>query len=499
MSGPIRAALWFVLGTCCLQAAWVFAVPPYRGLDEHEHAFKAAAVARGDWSARHAPSPDGWGDRLEAPGDIVDSAQPVCGSLPYTTPDNCRGTTTGDGTRTVASSAARYNPVFYAVIGTTALPFEGVAALYTMRATAALMCALLLGAAAYVFARAGTSLWTWVCFTAALTPIVLYSSAVAAPNGVELASAVLVWSGIVGLRRVGAERQDPDRIHLAAIAIGGLGLVTVRTLGPLWLVLILTAGCLLLGRPRVMAVLRSRTGVVTAAVLVLAGAAALTWTAAARTNDPGGPLEVTRDAWAALPEGWAMWLFQSVAAFPARNEIAPLALYAVTLTLWAVILLSAVRAGDRRLRRAVAVVVALAVVVPSAATLLTHAELGIAWQGRYTYPLAMGALMLCAAAEPRLPQFRRFRLALVPVAIVLPTVAVELIGVLDVVRGERQSSPLAGTGSWIVPADGVLALLVVVGATAWGVSAFVAARSTGSERSAPTERQPLLGSSSLCS
>ncbi|MDN4172955.1 DUF2142 domain-containing protein [Nocardioides sp. SOB77] len=498
MTAPARAALWFVLGTLCLQAAWVLTVPPYRGLDEHEHAYKAAAVARGDWSPTHPRSPDGWGDRLQVPRDVVDSAHPVCESLPYTTPDNCEGTSNGDGRTTVASSAARYNPVFYALVGSAALPFDGVAALYAMRVCAALLCAFLLGAAAFVLARRGSSRWTWMCFASVLTPIVLYSSAVAAPNGVELASAVLVWVGIVGLRRDSSRSPAPDRFYLGAVAMGGLGLVMVRTLGPLWLVLILAGGSLLLGRPRVFALLRSRAGAATAGLLVVAGVAALGWTAAARTNDPGGPLGVTRDAWAALPGGWAMWLFQSVAAFPARDEIAPLGLYAVTLTVWTVILLVGLRAADHRLRRAVALVVVSAVLVPSAATLLTHAELGIAWQGRYSYPLALGALLLCAAAKPPLPHVHgRLAVALVALTVVVPTAAVELIGVLDVVRGERLSSPLAGTDSWFVPPDSVLALLVVSGATAWGVAVAVATRSRHLEPEGPAPGRLTLEPSTL--
>ncbi|MCR6031892.1 DUF2142 domain-containing protein [Nocardioides sp. zg-579] len=470
----LRAATWFVLGTWCLQAAWIFAVPPYRGLDEHEHAYKAAAVARGDWSPRHPSSPDGWGDRMTVPADVVDSARPVCESLPYTTPDNCRGSSADDGLRTVASSAARYNPLFYAVIGSAALPFEGTTALYVMRLSTALLCSLLLGAAAYVTARRGSSMWGWVCFSGALTPIVLYSSAMAAPNGVELAAAALVWSGVVALGRHGVPRGHSDLPYVTAITAGGAVLATVRTLGPLWLVLILAAAALFLGRQRTRQVLGNRAGGAATSVLAVACLAGLAWTAAARTNDPGGPLRVTGEAWAALPGGWAMWLFQSIAAFPARDEIAPLGLYAVTLTVWAVILLLGLRAGRRRLGTAVALVVACSLLVPSAATLMTHAELGIAWQGRYGYPVAMGVIMLCAAAEPRPPG--AVAPALKILGVVLPAATVGLIGVLDVVRGERVDSPLAGTSAWIVPPDASLALFVLAGAVMWGRAAIVATR-----------------------
>ena len=65
----LRTLALTLLGVLLVQAAWVLAVPPFRGSDEHDHAYKAAAVARGDWSWDHEVSPMGWGAFVRAPAD----------------------------------------------------------------------------------------------------------------------------------------------------------------------------------------------------------------------------------------------------------------------------------------------------------------------------------------------------------------------------------------------------------------------------------------------
>src|SRR4051812_17846045 len=44
-----RVAALVLLATLLAQAAWILAVPPFRGMDEFDHAFRAAGVASGQW------------------------------------------------------------------------------------------------------------------------------------------------------------------------------------------------------------------------------------------------------------------------------------------------------------------------------------------------------------------------------------------------------------------------------------------------------------------
>ena len=44
---PVRQATLLALALLALQASWVLTVPPFRGIDEFDHAYRAAAVAHG--------------------------------------------------------------------------------------------------------------------------------------------------------------------------------------------------------------------------------------------------------------------------------------------------------------------------------------------------------------------------------------------------------------------------------------------------------------------
>ena len=63
----LRLFLLIFAGVLAMQSAWVLAVPAFRGMDEHEHAYKAAAVSRGQWNPHVPPSAGGWGGLVQVP------------------------------------------------------------------------------------------------------------------------------------------------------------------------------------------------------------------------------------------------------------------------------------------------------------------------------------------------------------------------------------------------------------------------------------------------
>ena len=283
-----RVFVWALLGIFAVQVAWVFTVPPFRGLDEHDHSYKVAAVARGDWSPRHEVSPDGWGEFVVVPAALVEAASPVCEALPYTTSDNCSaGPSHGGGLVEVAHSAARYNPAFYALVGIPARWADGADSLYAMRLTAVFLCALLIAGAVTVLRSWAETDAPLVGLLLALTPTMVYTTSVGAPNGIEVAAAALVWCALLGVVK---RRHDPAAVatYLAVATVGAIPLVTVRTLGPLWLVLIVASVAVLLGRDA-WTVARTKAFLRSAIVVTVFATAAMAWTLVASTNSLGGP------------------------------------------------------------------------------------------------------------------------------------------------------------------------------------------------------------------
>lgn len=483
-----RGVFLLLLGAVLLfQTAWILVVPPFRGLDEHDHAYKAAAVARGDWSPSHVPAREGWGELMKVPEDLVTAARPVCKALPYTERSNCYPVHRyDDGLVSVASSAARYNPAFYFVIGSAARPFRGALALYVMRFTAAFLCALLL-------ALAGVTWWTQTtrglptaAFLVAITPTLLYSTAIAAPNGIEMASATLVWVSLLALLR---QPSSPGTRRLIVMAAAGaLPLATVRTLGPLWLALIVLT-CLAATSVDAARALMKRSDARIAATLVTGAIGlSLAWSLGAGTNSPGSGQLFSDSPWPQIPENWALWIFQSIAAFPARDEIAPMGVYVVALLAAWVLLAVAGRVGTGRHRLVLGLIVLVSSAVPIVMTVSTYQQLGTAWQGRYGYPYSLGFFLICGLALERAPQLRRRGRWLLAGGAAVVVCTEQAVSQLHVLFGQKIHSPLAGTSEWHAPST--LLVVVLIGAASAMACAPIALTAPRRSTSAEAQRRP---------
>lgn len=451
----LRAGVLAFVGILLIQVAWIFAVPPFQGPDEREHAYKAAAVAQGDVALHHRPSR--WGEFMRVPAPLVEAAEPVCVARPHFR-DNCFGSGEVRGQVEIATAASRYNPAFYAVVGTVARGADGVGSLYLMRLTAAVMCAAMLAAAVAVLGGWARTRWPQVAFLAAMTPTVLFSSSIAGPVGIEMAAAVLAWSA--GLALVSARSDLPvPRGVLVAMTAASCVLVTVRTLGPLWFMLIVLTLVLVGGPARLKPLLKQRAVARAAGLVALATALAVAWSALARTNAPatgsgGLVLEPSQ-----LIGEWVVWFLQSVGTFPLRDDPAPLAVYALAFSTWAVLVWASWRAAATPTRLAMAGIVVVSTVLPIAVTVATYAQNGFIWQGRYTYPFAMGFLFLAGWALDRRTQ--------PPSGVLVVAGGVfltcQLMSVLHVYRKELEESPLRSAEAWVrLPGFG-LTLLVVAG------------------------------------
>ena len=207
-------------------------MPPFGGADELDHAFRAAATARGEWvttpAARHV------GAWLVVPQDIVAAAGPECQARPYTTADDCVGTVRGENVR-VASGAGRYHPVFYAVVGTLARPFQGVTALYVMRIVTATLCLGLLALGLIAVRSWARTRTAFLGVVVSCSPVVVYSCSIVSPNGLEILAGLGFWAAAVGLLTA---REDRVRRLSIVAAITGATLCTLRPLGPFWCCLV---------------------------------------------------------------------------------------------------------------------------------------------------------------------------------------------------------------------------------------------------------------------
>ncbi len=384
------------VATLLTQLAWILALPAFHGIDEFDHVYRAAAVAHGQVLPTPQKALHGRGGVVVVPGDVVAAAGPVCASFLYTGHDNCHAITHERGGMVeVASAASRYNPVYYAVVGTLALPFHGAAYDYAMRVISALACALLMAWGAVVTARWSRDLWPLAAYLLACTPVVVYSTSVAAPNGLEYAASLLLWGSGIALARSLSPRPLLPFVLAASV------MLAMHTTGALW-ILIATVVLLVLAPLQHWRLLFSqhRTRCLAAGgSLAVVGAACVAWVVLARANlpEPGGGPGHKPPLGVLLTQN-VLWPLQAVAAIPMRDQPAPPFVYAALLIPLVALLAVGWRAASRRTRVAGLMLVAASVVVPSVLTWLTYAQMGTAWQGRYCLPLYVGVPLIAAHA-----------------------------------------------------------------------------------------------------
>jgi hypothetical protein len=399
-----RVFLGYLVGILLLQAAWILGVPAYRGIDEFDHAYQAAAVVRGQWHATQ-PAEHGRGSVVTIPGSIVRAASPVCRGYDYVGHDNCFPITHRPGGLVeVATSAWNYNPAYYLVAGTFARPFSGKGFDYAMRVFTAIVSALLLAWAAALTVSWSPSPWPRLALAAGLTPVFTFSTAIAAPNGISYAAAALLWSALIALARA-------DRAAPAVIAAGTATAVFVvtHTTGLLWTPIVVMVAALLVPLSRWREVWRSGRATIlpVGAAVAVACAASAWWIRAMGTNSvsapPGGDGVVAHLPMERLPVFHVVWALETIAVFPTRSEPAPIPVYLLWIGALALVLGLAARRLVRREVVGLAVLGAFLVVVPTALSIVSYAADPWGWQGRYCLPLWVGVTMIAGVALSRAP------------------------------------------------------------------------------------------------
>jgi hypothetical protein len=367
----------------------------------------------------------------------------------------------------VASASDKYNPLFYWLIGTAARPVTGYHALYVMRAVAAALCAALVALAAWALTVWARTRWPLVALMVGLTPVVLYSLSMTAPNGLEMAAALALWACLLGLHDAGLDAKARRRLLLAA-GFSGVVLVLPRSLGPLWLAAGLATVAVTTGTGRLLTLYRRqrRAFVLPAVAVLFATVAGVAWTLLAQSNFPTPQAHPSTST--PLPSEWTqppLWLLQSIAAFPRRSEPAAPIVYVVWGLMVTALFVVAASRARRRHRTALMIGLAVSIAIPTAITLVTYSQLGPVWQGRYGMPYMLGVALLAGmgldARGTRSPR----------VGVVAAALTAMLIGhavsILGVFGKEQRHSPLAGTDAWITVPPWTLLALVCLALVCW--------------------------------
>jgi Predicted membrane protein (DUF2142) len=384
-----------------LSGCWSLASPLFSGPDEPAHVVDAAAVVRGQL----LPPLHGALARMRVPAILGNAnAMPACYMFRSDIAADCTGRLGGSTAETtVETPAARYPPLYYAIVGLPTRPFPSEAGVRLMRLISLLLCAGFLAGAVSAATSVRGSRWLVVGVAVAVTPMALFLAGIVNPNSVEIAAAICLWA--CGLALAGR----PARGAVPALAAGASGsacaLVLTRALSPLWLgcigaTLFVVAGwaqgASLFRRldVRRWAVVVAVATVVAVAWIRLAGASHVDTSVVRYPTSQAAALRASLDS-----TDWK--LRQMVGVFGWLDTSASTLTYYLWFFVVGMLLLTGLAMAGWRVRLTLGVLFVLVVVLPVILELQVVHYLGPIWQGRYTMPIAVGIPLIAAYAVAR--------------------------------------------------------------------------------------------------
>ncbi|MEV6926819.1 DUF2142 domain-containing protein [Dactylosporangium sp. NPDC051485] len=389
-------ALFFV-GYFAVAAGWALATPYNGAADELPHVVRAAGVVRGQIAPAPVDAVSGTGAYQTVPKSLV---RPKCWQQQPTVPASCDHFNHDDRTPVrTPTTAGRYNPAYYAVVGLPLLIWPSMKGLLLARLIDAALVAGLLTLAFSAVLRWFTNRAGVAAIVLMTTPTVLSLAGAVNPSSVEMAAGILLFAALIPLAH-GKLAAEPRMVHYAGVA--SLVLLTVRAAGPLWL----AAGAFALLVPNrwahIRALLRMRTMQIWLGVLAAAGVASLAWTLAMRTLslmyiDPQSPPFTYKQALEVVVlQQWGTYLQQMVAAVSWLDVPIPTYVFAVWLVALGGLLMPALVVGPVRDRYRIVIMVVIAWTVPTITDPVNANLHGFPTQGRYLLPLFVGAPLLAA-------------------------------------------------------------------------------------------------------
>jgi len=468
-----------------LAGSWSLASPLFSAPDEPAHVINAAAVVRGQLLPPH----DGGVSQVRVPAVYASAyAVPACFAFKATVPADCAPGLTGSTTDVVVgTTAGRYPPLYYAVVGLPTLVAPPKQAVYLMRLISILLCAGFLAGALSAAASARRPRLLVLGVAVAVTPMVLFLAGAVNPNSLEIAAAVCLW--VCGLVLVGRPPAAAVPGLVSGLGASACVLVLTRALSPVWLACIGAVVLLLAGWSQLVELWRRPDVRRCVVAIVATSVVAMLWIYYAGTNAVD---TTTRPYPLAGPAGlraslnntdWS--LHQMVGIFGWLDApAAPLSYYFWFFAI-GLLLLLALAAASPRSRLALIGLCAACVLLPVALESRVAPYLGLVWQARYTMPIAVGVPVLAAYAGTQLLQPARGEFGRPPVDALLPRLSATVVTVLAIAHVAAFLSALrrytvgAGlthkldlfSGPWQPPltAAGVSALfgLAVLGYGAW--------------------------------
>jgi hypothetical protein len=387
MSKLPRGLIAYFFAMLALVLTWAVGMPRFAAPDEPAHIYKAYGTAHGQLLGAAVPDLPANYREFDGP-DALGPPNLNCYNGQPDVPASCAT----DVSPRLISSAARYPPWYYGLVGVPVAASGRADRVWPYRFVSAVFCVALLAAGMFVAKRSVRRDLVPLQF-AILTPMALFLMGSVNPNAIEIAGFVLVWACLV---RVVSEAELSRRLLIVG-SIVAAAVVLMRPLAFVWLCGVAAVLFVVAGAERRRALLHRRVWPWAAGPPAVALVASWLWSLYSKieVKDPrvsstltlGGVLRRSIDDW---PD----YLRQSVGVLGWLDTVLPRFVYVswyAALILVAVVFL---REASRRSLWAAGCLVAIWLALPLAINAFTNSRAGLTYQGRYTLPLFAGLAFL---------------------------------------------------------------------------------------------------------
>jgi hypothetical protein len=224
------------IGFFLVFGSWSFAAPYDGPADEVQHVIRAVGVVRGEWFPAPAEVKDyrgrpGMGAYQQVPTGLLQHA--TCFGFSPKTSAACAKPLSGGPVGQVQTTAGRYNPLYYLLVGLPVSLSPNWGGLVGSRLLSAAFSAALLAFAFVVLSRWSRYGLMLGALIAVSTPMLSHLAGAVNPNGLEISAGIALFSALIPLVLGPPRGRIGPMIWLAGIS--GAVLATLRSLGPMWL------------------------------------------------------------------------------------------------------------------------------------------------------------------------------------------------------------------------------------------------------------------------
>ncbi len=395
--GPRRSWVAGFLLIFTILGSWSLATPKYAAPDEPAQAFRAASLVRGQLLGNDAGIPSTSPSVLVRVPATLTGYSPSCFAFKPSVAASCMPNwSERPGSANVQTYTGRYPPLYYLAVGLPSLFYTGGSMLLWMRLAGDLMNALFLTAAFVLAGRGSRSPWGVVGCAAAVTPMVLFVGSVINPSGLEICSAITLWSSLLALLR--SPEGAPARSLLVWAVLSAAVFESTRGLSPALMLITVAAVVAMARRSQLRELARRRDVRVAGAIVGGIGVIGLTWTliAGALRLSPVDPVSAGASLRAIVRLALVknLEVSQLVGNFGWVDTPSPLWVIALWVAIvFGLIILVAVN-GSRRELIVMALVALACVAIPTAGDVTQARTIGLISQGRYILPLAVGVPLI---------------------------------------------------------------------------------------------------------